>query len=97
MWVRSSELNIMYGVPKESVLGPLLFLIFDINELVMFADDNTVVQVDLRRTGAQKMTQRLANTFSLWFKQNLLFLNVSKTSFLSISSYNVIEESDSSL
>jgi hypothetical protein len=40
--VTSTSKEIKYGVPQDSVLGPLLFLMF-INEVVLFADDTNIL------------------------------------------------------
>ena len=83
-------LDIIYGVPQKSILGPLLFLIF-VNDLfkasislieVMFADDtNFILSHKNIDTILVSINMELDNV-STWFKSNKLSLNVDKTKWL---------------
>ena len=92
--VVSSLMDICYGVPQGSILGPLLFLIF-INDmpsavrfLVNLYADDTSFQLS---ANSLKELERLANIFlqdaADWFIQNSLTLHPLKTNFLVFGRY----------
>ena len=86
--VNSDVLYLKCGVPQGSILGPLLFLIY-INDIcdvsnaafnyTMFADDTSVFM-------SHREIERAINSelpkLALWFRSNLLSLNVLKTNFI---------------
>ena len=87
---KSEHLQINYGVPQGSVLGPLLFILYindlfkacSIGNLRIFADDTTIffrcsTKEEITSKGTQIMTQ-----LNAWFKANKLTLNSEKSNFI---------------
>jgi len=90
MWTK-----VKYGVPQESVLGPLFFLLY-LNDLpnamlhnatpILFADDTSIL---ITGENVLKFQDDLNATFgqiSKWLQVNSLSLNISKTYFIQFSS-----------
>ncbi len=87
---RSSRSNISCGVPQGFVLGPKLFILYinditmasDMLKYVIFADDTNIFSSgkDLQRL-LQAITVELEN-LKLWFDNNKLSLNISKSKFI---------------
>ena len=83
----SQKLKINYGVPQESVLGPLFFLLYinDLpgvcksNKITLFADDTTIYSAAKQNTSFSynevKETKR-------WFEEHKLTINDKKCSFI---------------
>ena len=83
-------MDIKCGVPQESVLGSLLFLIYiidnvnvyDLAELIMFADDTNVVLNNKSVDDLSKWAIIAVDKLVLWLKLNKLSLNITKTNFI---------------
>lgn len=87
----SENVNISYGVPQGSVLGPTLFLVY-INGLCnmsvskghifSYADDTAVVFAGTSWSEVRKHTETGLAKIRQWLNSNLLTLNTSKTNFI---------------
>ena len=96
----SEFMEIVFGVPQGSILGPLLFNIF-INDLFMFifdtelcnfADDNTLYACDLDLKTAlirlRKDTIRIVN----WFSNNSMVANPAKIQLMFLGNIDNYDE-----
>ena len=93
---QSSMNTINCGVPQDSILGPLLFLLYindmsEINTLlyfILFADDTNILYSNRDLWQLMKIVNSELIILSDWFKANKLSLNIKKiTCYLVIKSF----------
>ena len=93
---QSNTENILCGVPRGSILGPLLFLIF-INDLPLFlghaiqsvdlyADDTTLYDIGLDKDMIENNLQHALNLLKIWCLENGMIINIDKTEMMLVSS-----------
>ena len=88
--IKSSENNIVCGVPQGSVLGPLFFLIYinDITKIInekniqLYADDTVLFVKGKNENEINESLQIILNKFSDWCNQNKLSINPDKTKYM---------------
>ena len=86
----SSLMDITFGVPQGSILGPQLFIIYindicnvsDVLKLVLFADDTNIFCSGKNLTTLCETVSRELDKLNVWFRVNKLSLNISKTNFI---------------
>lgn len=93
----SDELNVTFGVPQGSVLGPTLFLIY-INDLcnlrgvggriLSYADDTAIAFTGTTWNEVKVIAEEGLAKVSQWLNNNMLTLNLQKTNFVCFAPYN---------
>ena len=83
-------IDINIGIPQGSILGPLLFIIIDVNSLpdsvnckcIMYADDTTLLVSASDPVSLQTALNAQLSNITDWFKTNKLTLNIKRTKLM---------------
>lgn len=93
----SDCVEVSYGVPQGSVLGPTLFLVY-LNDLCdmripnakvfSYADDTAIVINGDTWESVKSRTELALENVDKWLRNNILTLNATKTNYVCFSIYN---------
>ena len=99
----SDDVNVTFGVPQGSVLGPTLFLVY-INDLCKqelpfgkifsYADDTAIVFVGNNWEQARVNAEAGLAGIAQWLNMNLLTLNTQKTNYICFSIRDLSQPAD---
>jgi hypothetical protein len=88
----SSERKLLKcGVPQGSILiyiNDLPKIVNKDNNMILFADDTTIIVTDTNLRDFHVNTSQTFQDINIWFKANLLTLNLNKTQYLEFRSKN---------
>ena len=92
--VKSSYKTIGQGVPQGTILGPLFFIIY-INDMLMlikdiiaYADDTVVMCSENSWSEVERQLNSYLNVIYNWLYSNKLVLNLEKTHFIAFGNHN---------
>ena len=100
--VTSDSMDISYGVPQGSILGPLLFTLY-INDLpsvtktckvILYADDTAIIYSDKQKEQIEKHLNDDMAIVKTWLDENKLTLNVKKTKSMLIGNKKLLNEAE---
>jgi uncharacterized protein YxeA len=97
----SGSLPVRYGVPRGSVLGTLLFIIYinDIPHLtkrrsIMYADDTSILNIGQDMNELQNTTSNNTGVVEQYFEINNLSINPSETHYIFFQTRQCRQESN---
>jgi hypothetical protein len=91
--VASDWATVTSGVPRGSLLGPILFVIFindfpnvvsDASQTALYADDSKLYK-SISRLGSCESLQQSLNHLNMWSHNNNISFNVSKCKVLRVT------------
>jgi hypothetical protein len=95
--ISSRWLEIKFGVPQGSILGPLFFLLYindmtkvsiDGTKIFLYTDDTSIIVTNPDYNGYILTMNKIFHEVSKWFKINFLSLNLKKTHYLQFKTIN---------
>lgn len=95
----SATLDMQYGVPQGSILGPLLFIIYindipnvsKIAKFVMYADDANVLLTGKTVVDIERKFNELSKHLETWVNSNGLAFNLKKTHYMIFSKKKICD------
>ena len=96
----SDQETITCGVPQDSILGPLLFLIYmndvanssAVAHFILFADDTSLFFEAISHQEIETKMNRELQNIANWMSANKLSLNIAKTKFMVFSTNPYLNE-----